>query len=162
MDIRIDVSMYKVFLFLNRGDKMEKGEKKIYKKLYWLYFAFFCVLLLLLMMPAILGAIHTRPKTMYVPQEGFWYCEELKIALNADDRTGYVIERGKKIPCIWTNERNSNTITIQTSIEAENRHFSGDIVANLRCKSLEADVLTTIGENNEVYQFIRSESTRIE
>ena len=141
---------------------METGKKRIYKKLFWLYSAFLGLLVLILMLPTILGAISVHSSTNNIPKEGVWYCRELEIVLNANDKTGYVIEQGEKVPCKWTHERNSNTITIKTSIEDLNSYNSGRIVANLRCKSLEADVLSAIGENNEMYQFIRSETIHFE
>ena len=57
--------------------------------------------------------IFTHPTPSVVrPDEGIWYCEELKIQLSFEDDSSYTVVNGRSISCTWGNDRGSDVIMV--------------------------------------------------
>lgn len=97
-----------------------------------------------------------------VPQEGIWYCEELKLQINFEQKTqsnAYILVDGEKILCQGGNDRGSPYLYV---VCAETRYaadypngivFSGEVISH-NDEAFIAQELDTGAE----YTFFRTDS----
>lgn len=62
------------------------------------------------------------------PDEGIWYCEELKMQLSFEDDSSYAVVNGEAISCIWENDRGSDVIGILCQDQNVEAHGLGDTI----------------------------------
>ena len=79
-------------------------------------------ILLLCLLVLLTGCEHEI--TLWRPDSGVWYCDELEMQLSFDKSTPYcfVVQDGTKIECTWENDRGANYIAVMHSWETQKKN----------------------------------------
>ena len=57
--------------------------------------------------------IYTQPPTIWCPEEGVWFCEELQMQMDFNKGgSTYAVVEGQKITCVVSNDRGSTHVSI--------------------------------------------------
>ena len=93
----------------------------------------------------------------WTPNEGVWYCDELKIQLSFTlDEETYAIINGEKVICVWGNNPGTSYLSVHVQENGLEDYALGETIFFGKCSELIDTELIIIDNDTGIpYSFIR-------